>query len=168
MSELAGPEATIRVGQLERPQEVASLLEVGSNRVDLVDQVLHTDNAVLAQVVLDDLVVRQGEALLVDLAITTLVDQFTHGFEARVAVGNVGVDDREHLRGRLGKTDENAVVGLEQTKELQDLARLRSNLVHTGRVPCKHGALHTTLQKKEMYTYPLRRMTNTSLGSSGT
>ena len=133
MSELAGPEAAVRVGQLERPQEVASLLEVRSNCVDLVNQILHTDDAVFAQVILDDLVVGQGSALLVDLAITTLVDQFTHSLEIGVTVRTKGVDDREHLRSGLGKTDEDTIVGLEQTEKLQDLARLGSNLVHTGR-----------------------------------
>ena len=47
--ELAGTEATSGVAELEGPQEVAGLLEVGANGVDLVDQVLHADNAVLGR-----------------------------------------------------------------------------------------------------------------------
>jgi hypothetical protein len=37
-----------------------------------MDQVLHTDHTILAEVFLDDLVVGQWESLLVDLAIATL------------------------------------------------------------------------------------------------
>lgn len=41
-------EAASRRGELEGPEEVAGLLEVGANSVDLVDEVLHADNAELA------------------------------------------------------------------------------------------------------------------------
>jgi hypothetical protein len=58
--------------QLEGPQEVRGLLEVGADGVNLVDQILHTDHAVLAEILLDDLVVGERQALLVDLAISTL------------------------------------------------------------------------------------------------
>lgn len=58
--------------ELERPQEVGRRLEVGANSADLVDQILHTDHAVLAQVLLDDLIVSQGNPLLINLAVTTL------------------------------------------------------------------------------------------------
>ena len=34
--------------QLERPEEVGRLLEVGADGEDLVDQILHTDDVVLA------------------------------------------------------------------------------------------------------------------------
>jgi hypothetical protein len=37
-----------------------------------VNEVLHTDDAVLAKVLLDDLIVGQRNALLVDLAISAL------------------------------------------------------------------------------------------------
>jgi hypothetical protein len=39
-----------------------------------VNQVLHADDAVLSKVLLNDLVVGQGDTLLVDLAITALLD----------------------------------------------------------------------------------------------
>lgn len=130
--ELAGAEATVGVGQLEGPQEVGGLLEVGANSVDLVDQVLNTDNAVLAEVLLDDLVVGQRDALLVDLAVTALVDELADGLQVGVTIGNVGVDDGQHLLGSLGKADEDTVVDLQQTEQLEDLAGLRSNLVDTA------------------------------------
>lgn len=130
--ELAGAETTVGVGQLEGPEEVGSLLEVGADSVDLVDKILHTDNAVLAEVLLDDLVVGESNALLVDLTVTALVDELADGIEVGVTVGDVGVDDGQHLRGSLGELDEDTVVDLEETEKLEDLAGLRSDLVDTG------------------------------------
>lgn len=129
--ELASAETTVGVGQLEGPEEVVGLLEVGANSVDLVDQILHADNAKLAEVLLDDLVVGEGSALLVDLSVTTLVQKLADGLQVGVTVGNVGVDDGQHLLGSLGETDESTRVDLEQTQELEDLAGLRGNLVDT-------------------------------------
>lgn len=134
MLELADVEATVGVGQLEGPEEVVGLLEVGADGVDLVDQILHADDAVLAEVLLDDLVVGEGDTLLVDLAVTALVQELTDGLQVGVTVGNVGVDDGQHLLGGLGQTDEGTAVDLEQTKQLQDLAGLGGNLVDTVQV----------------------------------
>lgn len=129
--ELAGAETTSGVGELEGPQEVGDLLEVGADRVDLVDKVLHADNAVLAEVLLNDGVVGKSNALLVDLTITTLVDELLDGLEVGVTVGDPGLDNLEHLGGGLGDLDEDTVVDLEETEELEDLAGLGGNLVDT-------------------------------------
>lgn len=129
--ELPGTEATSGVGQLEGPEEVAGLLEVGANGVDLVDQVLNADNAELAEVLLNDGVVGQRDALLVDLAVTALVHKLADGLEVGVTVGDVGLDDLQHLSGSLGKLDEDAVVDLEQAEKLEGLALLGVDLVDT-------------------------------------
>lgn len=60
-------EPAVRVGQLEGPQEVVGCLEVGPDRVNLVNKVLHADDAGLAEGALDDRVVRDRDALLVHL-----------------------------------------------------------------------------------------------------
>lgn len=132
MVELARVETTVGVGELEGPQEVGGLLEVGADGVDLVDEILNADNAVLAEVLLDDLVVGEGETLAVDLAVTALVDKLTDGLEVGVTVGDVGVDDGEHLSGSLVQADKDTVVDLEKTQQLQDLAGLGSDLVDTA------------------------------------
>jgi len=129
--EFSGSEAASRVAQLEWPQEVRCLLKVGTNSVDLVDQILHADNAELAQVVFDQLVVGQGNSLLVDLSISSLVDELADGLEVGVAVGDVWVDDSQHLLSGLGQADENTVVDLEESKELEDLSGLGCDLVDT-------------------------------------
>jgi len=116
--ELAGPEAASGVAELEGPEEVGGLLEVGADGVDLVDEVLHADNAVLAEVLLNDGVIGEGDALLVDLTITTLVDEVLDGLEVGVTVGDPGLDKLDHLRGGLGDADEDTVVDLEKTEKL--------------------------------------------------
>jgi len=96
------------VAELEWPEEVAGLLEVGAASEDLVDQVLHADDAVLAEVLLDDGIVGEGDALRVavagglDLAVSTLVDELTDALEVGVSEGDVWLDDLEHLHGGLG------------------------------------------------------------------
>lgn len=147
--DLAGVEATVGVGELEGPQEVVGLLEVGADGVNLVDQIFHADNAVLAEVLLDDLVVGKRLALLVDLAVTALVHKLTDALQVGVTVGDVGVDNGQHLLGSLGQTDEDTVVDLEQTEELQDLAGLRSDLVDTVGV---RTILHSKAQGKKVLT----------------
>ena len=84
--ELACPPATSGVRQLERPQEVRRLLEVGAGGDDFVHKILYAENVVLAESLLDDLVVGQGDALFVDLAVTTLVDKLTDRLQVGLAV----------------------------------------------------------------------------------
>ena len=131
MLELSSTETSVGVRQLERPQEVVCLLEVGADGEDLVNQVLHADNAVLAKAVLDELVVGKSNTLLIDLSISALVDELSHGLEVGVAVGNIRVDDRQHLLGSLGQLDENTIIDLEESKKLKDFSRFGSNLVDT-------------------------------------
>lgn len=131
MLELAGTEATVGVGQLEGPQEVGGLLEVGADGVDLVDKILHADNAVLAEVLLDDSVVGQSNTLLVDLSVSTLVDELLDALQVGVTVGDPRLNNLDHLGDSLGDTDEDTIVDLQQTEQLEDLAGLGGNLVDT-------------------------------------
>ena len=132
MLKLPCPESARRITQLERPQEVARLLEIRPNSEHLVDQVLHTHNPKLAQAILDDLVVGERNPLLVDFPVAALVDQLAHGFERGVAVGDVGLDDFEHFRSSFCELDENAVVDLQEAEELEDLAGFGCNFVDAG------------------------------------
>lgn len=132
MTELAGLESTsIWVGELEWPQEVGGLLEVWSDGEDLVDQILHTDDTVLAKGVLDDGVVGKSNTLLLDLSISTLVDELADGLQVGVSVGDPWLDNLQHLEGSLGHANKDTVVDLEKTEELEDLSGLWCNLVDT-------------------------------------
>lgn len=144
-----------------------------------------TDQPVLAQSLLDDLVVVQGDPLvstsgvrLLDTCVTPLVEERLDGLEVGFTtkpktnpnnpdriqgwsgwcpsqdvisslptshvlpqgdrpndyspVGDVWLDETKHLLGGLGDADEDAVVDLEETEELQDLAGLGGDLGDTG------------------------------------
>jgi len=96
-----------------------------------VDQILHTHNTVFAEILFDQLIVAEGDALLVDLAVTALVNKLTNGLQVGITIGDIWVDNGEHLGGGLGETDKDTVVDLEETEKLQNLAGLGSNLVDT-------------------------------------
>ena len=61
------------------------LLEVRSSGEDLVHKVLDGEDIILSKRRLDDAVVGEWDALLVDFAISALVDKFTDGFQVRLA-----------------------------------------------------------------------------------
>ena len=75
------PPSAGRSVQLERPQKVGRVLEVGSHGEDLVDEVLDADDAVSAQLGLDEVVGGDGRPLAVDLDESAFVDQLAHGLE---------------------------------------------------------------------------------------
>lgn len=128
---LALGHAASGAGQLKGPEEVVGLLEVRADSVDLVDQILHTDDSVLAEGLLDDLIVGEGNTLAVNLSVTALVDELTNALQVGLTVGDVGLDELEHLDGSVGQLDEGSVVDLTETEELHDLAGLGGELVDT-------------------------------------
>ena len=92
-----GCEAASRGSQLEGPDEVVGLLEVRTNGVDLVDQVLDGLHALLAQGLADDLVVRKRNPLLVDLAEASLEDELPNVLSGGISEGNVGLNPAQKV-----------------------------------------------------------------------
>lgn len=99
--ELARPPAAGGVRQLERPQEVGRLLEVGPRGEDLVHKVLNGEDVVQLERLLDHAVVRERDALLVHLAVSALVDQLTDGLEIRLA-GSCKLDQHKAAKKNPG------------------------------------------------------------------
>ncbi len=62
------------------------LLEVWSYSVDFVNQILNTDDIVLAQALFNDGIACDGESLLLDLGEAALVDELAHGLKVGVTV----------------------------------------------------------------------------------
>jgi len=131
VKEFSWTESTSWVRELEWPEEVGSLLEVGADSEDLVNQIFHTDDTVLAKVGLDKRVVGKSNALLIDLSISALVNELADSLEVGVTVSDPWLDDLEHLEGCLGHANENTVVDLKETEELEDLSGLWSDLIDT-------------------------------------
>lgn len=133
--------ATVGARELEGPQEVVDLLEVRANSVDLVDQVLDANDAVLTEGLLNEGVVAESNALLVDLTEATLVDELTDRRQVGVTVGNPRLNDAQELGSGLVKTHEDTGVDLGETEKLEDLAGLGGNLVHTLDADDEHELL---------------------------
>lgn len=131
VSVLAVP-AEAGVRELEGPQELVDLTEVGANSDDLVDDVLNAEDVVLAEVVSDDLVAGDRDALAVNLGESALEDELAHRLEVGVAVGDEGLDALQHVQGGVGEADEDTVVDLAQAHELEDLAGLGVDAVDTA------------------------------------
>lgn len=71
--------------QREYKMEGTHLLEIGACCGNLVDEILNGKDIIFAESLLDNGIVCERNALFVDLAVTTLVDQFTHGLQIRFA-----------------------------------------------------------------------------------
>ena len=89
--EVRGLKVKLAVTPSGHQSQDAHLLEVGAGSEDLVHEILNGEDIVLAESLLDDGVVGEGDALLVDLAVAALVDQLTDGLQVRLAIGFVSV-----------------------------------------------------------------------------
>ena len=112
-----------------------------------MNDILNAGDAELAEVGLDELVVGDRQTLLVDLEVTTLVDKLTDSLQVRVSVGDEGLDDLQHFAGGLGEPDEDAVVDLKETEELEGLALLGIDLVDTAKV-----SIHEVAKPQRLHT----------------
>lgn len=82
-------ETTLGGAQLERPQEVVSLLKVLPSSVDFVNEILYTDDTMLSQLLLNDRVVCDCNTLFVHFAVATLVHQLTHTLQIWVSTKKI-------------------------------------------------------------------------------
>ena len=103
---------------LKRPQEVVSLLEVGTNGLDLVDEVFDASDSDLAESGFDDPVVGEWDSLFVDLAVPSRVDELSDDGVAGDTVGDVRLDHSEHVHDWLVGSKEHGVVELSESQEL--------------------------------------------------
>ena len=119
-----GGEAPVGGGKLKGPKEVVDLLKVGPHSEDLVDKIIDALDAVEVEPVLDDGVLADGDALLVDLAEAPLQNERLDGLKGGVSVGDIGLNETQHTNGGLVELDKDAVVDLTEAEELHDLLGL--------------------------------------------
>jgi len=125
-------ESTLGGRELEGPQEVVSLLEMGSDSVDFVDQVFGADDAVLTEGLFNNFVGGDGDSLLVDLTETSLVNQIRDGVSSGVAESDIRFDLLDHVKSSSVNSDEDTVVDLSKSEQLEDLSDLGSQVVNTS------------------------------------
>lgn len=126
--------------ELEGPQEVGGLLEIITDSIDLVDDVL--DALELAsETGLDDGVGGDGDTLSRDLAEASLVDKVLNGLKVGVSVSDEGLDESEHLLGGGVDAYECGVVDLTESQKLKDLLHLGGNTDSTANTDDEHELL---------------------------
>jgi len=103
-------ETTLGGVQLEGPHEVVGLLEVRTNSVELVDQVFNADDAELSKSLFNNQVAGEGNSLLVDLTVTSLVDHLGDGILGGESESDVRFDLLDHVEGSSVDSDEDGVV----------------------------------------------------------
>ena len=158
--ELASTEAAGGIAQLERPEELRCRLEVWARCSDLMHEIFNADDAKLAQLLLDDAVVRNWDTLLVDLGVSALVDQVPDGLNSGLAVGDVRLDDLKHLRRRFRELDKDTVVNLKQTEQLKSLPGLWWNVGNTSQ---SNNENHLRLRLHVEVSLRLRESSKTNL-----
>jgi len=118
--------------ELEWPQETASLSEVWSNGEDFMNQIFNALNSVLSEGLFDDIVISDGDSLVVNLSVSSLVDQRFDGLEVGISEGDVRFNALQHVQSGSSQSNEDTIVDLSQSQKLQDLSWLRSQTVDTS------------------------------------
>jgi len=88
-------------GEFESPEEVVGSLEVWSNSEDFVDQIFGGLDTNVSNVFVNDSVVREGDSLAVDLAVSALVDQFTDSLQVWITPGDEWLSIRISTSNRI-------------------------------------------------------------------
>jgi len=88
-------------GEFESPEEVVGSLEVWSNSEDFVDQIFGGLDTNVSNVFVNDSVIREGNSLAVDLAVSALVDQFTDGLQVWITPGDEWLSIRISTSNRI-------------------------------------------------------------------
>ncbi len=78
------------------------------------------------------------DALLINAAISSLVDEFTDCLEIRVSICDVWFNNPKHLDRRFCEANEDSIIDLEKAEELEGFARLGSDFIDTRRLSALH------------------------------
>jgi len=117
-------ETTTGTSKLERPQEVVGLLEVWPNSVNFMNEVSTTLDSNRSNTFLNNRVISDGNALFVELAKSTLVNELLDSRSGGVTIGDIRLNKTKHTDGRFVKLDKGSVVDLTKAEELHDLLGL--------------------------------------------
>lgn len=131
-------ESSLRRRELERPQEVVGFLEGWSNCENLVNQILNANNIVLSQAFFDDAVISQWDAILVHLSEPSLINHLLDTLQVRVSISNVWLNLSQHVHDGLVGLEEDSVVDLSESQELEDLSRLRVHVADSSNTNNNH------------------------------
>jgi len=81
--------STSRSVQFKWPQEVRSVLEVGTNVQDLMNQIFNTNDSKLSEGSFNNVIGGDGSTVAVNLHVSTLVDELTNRLKVRSTPSDV-------------------------------------------------------------------------------
>jgi len=103
-------ESTLGGGKLEGPEEVVGFLEVGTAGVKFSDQIFNTNDLVLSENLFNDFVGSDGDSLLVDLTVSSLIDQIRDSLSGGISESDERFDLLDHVKGSSVNSDKGSVV----------------------------------------------------------
>jgi len=96
------------------------------------DQVFNADNVELSKSLLDDFIAGDGDSLLVDLSVSSLVDHLGEGVSSGISECDIRFDLLDHVKGGSVNSDQNGLVDLSESEQLEDLFGTGSHIVDTS------------------------------------
>ena len=96
-----------------------------------MDEVLHTGDSVLTEFTFDDTVIGERKSSSLDFTASSFVDKLGDSLSGWITVGNEWLDHLDHVPCGFVKLDENGVVQLSQSEELEDFLWLWCKLSDT-------------------------------------
>ena len=92
-----GSKASSGSSEFEWPEEVIGLLEVRSDSVDFIDEIFNSVDSNLSKSLFNDGIIGERSSLFVDLAISSLKDEFSDGFPGWVSEGNIRLNSSDEI-----------------------------------------------------------------------
>ena len=96
-----------------------------------MDKVLHAVDTLFSELLGDDAVIGEWNSSSLSLTMSSLVEKLRDGLSGWETVSDEWFDHLDHVPGSLVKLDEDTVVQLSQSEELQDLLWLWGKLTDT-------------------------------------
>jgi len=96
-----------------------------------VDEIFNTGDSVFAEFTFDDGVIGKRKSSSLDFTASSFVDELRNSLSGWISVGDEWLDHLDHVPGGFVKLDENGVVQLSQSEELEDFLWLWCKLSDT-------------------------------------
>ena len=117
--------------KLEWPQEVVGFLEFWSTGDNFMNKILNTGDSDFTEFTFNDAVVGEWKSSSLDFTAASFIDEFADSLSGWITVGNEWLNHLDHVPCGLVEFDENGVVQLSQSEELQDFLWLWCKLSDT-------------------------------------
>ena len=121
-----------------------------------MDEILNTGDSVFTEFSLNNTVVGERKSSSLDFTATSFVDKLGDGLSGWVTIGDEWLDHLDHVPCGFVKLNEDGVVNLSQSEELQDFLWLWGKLSDTMGIK----KVRKTRQKNNLISYDSRYSNN--------